>query len=126
MGAGRPRGIIIKKAPRKDCGAEYLRWAILSFRPIACIPPAWHIVSCSFLQMGNVSVQPKDISSSAGSVVVGVSDIVSENLPIAEETTAASSIAGQVHSTNPVAIMKAVACAAFRSWLSVVGTKDEF
>ncbi len=73
-----------------------------------------------------MSVQPKDISSPAGSVVVGVSDIVSENLPIAVETTAASSIAGQIHSARSVIIMKAIAGATIRSWFSVVETINEF
>ncbi len=73
-----------------------------------------------------MSVQPKDVSSSAGPVVVGVSNIVSENLPIAEETTAASSIAGQIHSAGSVIIMKAIAGATIRSWFSVVETINEF
>ena len=73
-----------------------------------------------------MSVKPQDVRSSAGPVVVGVSDIVSENLPIAEETAAASPVAGQIHSADSITVMKAVACAAFGSWLGVVGAIDEF
>ena len=71
-------------------------------------------------------VQPKDISSSPGSVVVGVSNIVSENLTIAVETITPSSIAGQFHSAGSVIIMKAIAGATIRSWFSVVAAKEEF
>ena len=67
-----------------------------------------------------MSVKPQDVSSPAGPVVVAVSDIMSENLPIAVETIAPSSIAGQVHSAGSVIIVKAIAGAAVRSWFSVV------
>ena len=73
-----------------------------------------------------MSVKPQDISSSTGPVGVGVSHIVSENLPIGEVTTAPFSIAGQVHRADPVIIMKAIAGAAIRSWFSVVAAIDEF
>jgi hypothetical protein len=73
-----------------------------------------------------VSVQPKDISSSTGSVVVGVSDIVSENLPILPETTAATSILRKIHSAGCIIIMKTVAGSTLRPWFSVVSTKNEF
>jgi hypothetical protein len=73
-----------------------------------------------------MSVKPQDISSPAGPVVVAVSDIMSENLPVTVETAAASSIAGQVHRAGPVIIVKAVAGAAVRSWFCVVSAKEEF
>jgi hypothetical protein len=73
-----------------------------------------------------VSVQPKDISSSTGSVGGGISDIVSENLPILRGTTAASSILRKIHSTGIIVIMKSVAGSTLRPWFGVVGTKNEF
>jgi hypothetical protein len=72
-----------------------------------------------------VSIQPKDISSSTGSVGVAVSNIVSENLPVLSETTAAS-ILRKIHSAGCIIIMKTVAGSTLRPWFSVVGTKNEF
>ena len=94
--------------------------------PIACVPPQRHIVSCGFFQSGDMSVQPQNISSSAGLEGIGVSDIMSENLPIAVRTTAPFSIARQIHTARRVIIMKAIAGATIRSWLSVIAAIEEF
>ena len=75
--------------------------------------------------MGNVSVKPQNIGSSACPIWIGVSGIVSENLPIGIRTTARS-ILGQVHRTGVVIVVKAIAGAAIRSRLGVVETIDEF
>ena len=72
-----------------------------------------------------MSVQPEDVSSSTGSVGVGVPDIVSENLPILPGTTAAS-ILRKIHSAGIITIMKTVAGSALRSWLGVVAAENEF
>lgn len=48
------------------------------------VPSHKHIVPGSLLQGGDVPVQPEDIGSPTGFVGVGISDVVSEYLPIAE------------------------------------------
>jgi hypothetical protein len=73
-----------------------------------------------------VSVQPEDISSSTGPVGVSVSNIMSENLPILSETTAAGSILRKIHSAGIITIMKTIIGSTLRSWFGVVGTKNEF
>jgi hypothetical protein len=73
-----------------------------------------------------VSVQPKDISPSTGSVGIAVSNIVSENLPVLSETNAATSILRKIHSAGCIIIMKTIAGSTLRPWFSVVGTKNEF
>ena len=55
---------------------------------ITSVPPYRHIVARSFFKGGNMAIQPENISSSAGPVVVAESNIMSEYLPIAEKTTA--------------------------------------
>jgi hypothetical protein len=73
-----------------------------------------------------MAVQPQDIRPSTGLVGVGVSDIVPEDLPIAERTTAPFSIAGQVHSALHVIVVKTIARAAIRPWFGVVAAEKEF
>ena len=72
-----------------------------------------------------MSIKPENIGSSTGPIGIGISDIVSENLPITEVTTSPWSITRQIHSARVVVIMKAITGASIGSWFSVVETIDE-
>ncbi len=68
-----------------------VRLSVLSF---AGVPPFRHIVTCGFFDGADMSIEPKNIKSSAGPEVFVTPNIMSENVAIVFRTAPALPVVG--------------------------------